>query len=202
MTVAAWHPAPVTIAQFDRLLEVEPDEASWELIDGEIVAMTNPTQAHEDIAMNIGARLRVTFDHRGCSTYVGNMRVQRSADATDTMAPRPDVLLRCGEAEARTYVTDPIVVVEVLSRSTMDRDRGPKLQFYKTLDTVKHIVFAYQDQMRVEHYHRAADGQEWEIEVLTRPDEVLRLGAVDFEIGLDVVYLRVPLDRPPPRRRP
>jgi hypothetical protein len=40
---------------------------------------------------------------------------------------------------------------EVLSLSTMERDRGRKLQFYKDLPTVQHIVLAYADQMRVEH---------------------------------------------------
>jgi Uma2 family endonuclease len=89
----------------------------------------------------------------------------------------------------RNFITDPLVIVEVLSPSTMDVDRGEKLRFYKALPTLRHIAFIYQDQMRVEHYRRTDEG--WPLEVLTSPDETLTFEAVRCSIPLERIYLGV-----------
>ena len=162
---------------------------SAELVEGAIIMMTNPTETHEQIAGNIGAPLKLAMDARGCRTYQGGMRVQRSDDPKDTDKTRPDIVVRCGPAGSGTYVTDPLIVVEVLSPSTIDIDRGPKLDFYKSLPTVRHIALVYQDQMRVEHYRRAESG--FELEVLKAPGDALSFEAVDFRVELNRVYFGV-----------
>lgn len=189
MSTAQRQPAPVTIADFDTFVEAQRDTAEFELVEGAIVMMANPTETHEQIASNIGAPLKLAMDVRGCRTYQGGMRIQRSEDARGTDKTRPDVVVRCGPGSARTYITDPLVVVEVLSPTTIDIDRGPKLDFYKSLPTVRHIVLVYQDQMRVEHYRREPDG--FAFEVLTAADDPLQLDAVDFKIELSRVYFGV-----------
>jgi Uma2 family endonuclease len=151
--------------------------------------MTNPTEVHEQIAANVGAPLKLAMDARGCRTYLGGMRVQRSDDRRDTDKTRPDVVVRCGAAGVGTYITDPLVIVEVLSPSTMDVDRGPKLDFYKSLPTVRHIALVYQDQMRVEHYRRSEQG--FDLEVLKQAQDVLHFEAVEFRIDLARVYFDV-----------
>jgi Uma2 family endonuclease len=83
------------------------------------------------------------------------------------------------------------VIIEVLSPSTIDTDRGPKLDFYKSPPTVRHIALIYQDQMRVEHYRRGEQG--FELDVLKRPEEVLHFEAVAFRIDLARVYFGIPL---------
>lgn len=182
------HP-PTDIAAFDVFLESQADSALWELVAGRIVMMTNPSENHEQIAANIGAPLKLAMDRRNCRTYQGGMRVQRSDNARGLDKPRPDVLVRCGEASNRYYVTDPMVIVEVLSPSTMDDDRGDKLRFYKSLPTLRHIVLAYQDSVRIEHYRRSDTG--WEMETLTALGETLTLEAVGFEVALESVYFGV-----------
>jgi Uma2 family endonuclease len=189
MPTALRRTEPVTIAAFDAFVEAQADAALFELVEGDIVMMTNPTEVHEQIVSNIGAPLKLAMDPRGCRTYLGGMRVQRSDDSRDTDKPRPDVVVRCGTVGSRTYITDPLVVVEVLSPSTIDTDRGPKLDFYKSLPTVRHIAFVYQDQMRVEHYRRGEQG--FELEVLKRPDDVVAFEAVEFRIDLARVYFDV-----------
>ncbi len=180
----------VTIAEFDAFLEAQQDDALWELVAGRVVAMTNPTETHEQIAGNIGAPLKLAMDAKGCRAFQGGMRVQRSdrSDALDK--PRPDVVVRCGPFHGRTYITDPLLVVEVLSPATIDIDRGDKLRFYKRLPTLRHIALVYQDQMRGEH-DRKTD-TEWATEVLTRSDQSLRFEAVGFELPLERVYFGVP----------
>jgi len=191
MTTAMRRPEPVTVEAFDRFVEAQADTALFELVEGVIVMMSNPTETHEQIAANIGAPLKLAMDARGCRTYQGGMRVQRSDDPRDTDKARPDVVVRCGAAGTRTYITDPLVVIEVLSPSTIDTDRGPKLDFYKSLPTARHIALVYQDQMRVEHYRRSEHG--FELDVLKHPEEVLYLEAVEFRIDLARIYFDVTL---------
>jgi len=184
---------PVTIAAFDVFVENQADDAVYELVDGQIVMMTNPNQRQEQVVSNIGAHLKLAMDKRGCRTYQGGMRVQLSDNMDGTDKTKPDVVVRCGpvdpESETRNYIIDPMVVVEVLSPSTMDYDRGDKLDFYKLIPTLRHIVIAYQDQMRIEHYRRVPGG--WETNVLTKGDDVLRLEALAFQMPVSQAYVDI-----------
>ena len=182
---------PVTIEVFEVFLDAQRDDSRWELVDGRIVAMTNPTEDHEQIAGKIGAPLKLAMDATGCRVYQGGMGVQRSDGPHGTDRARPDVVVRCGRSSGRNFITDPLIIVEVLSPSTMDVDRGVKLQFYKMHPTIRHIAMVYQDQMRLEHYRKADEG--WSLEVLTRPDDVLSFEAVGFKINLQQVYYEVDL---------
>ena len=191
MATALNRPEPVTIEAFDAFVEDKGDDARlYELIDGVIVMMSNPTEAHEQIAANIGAPLKLAMDKRNCRTYQGGMRVQMSEKTSGIDKTKPDVLVRCGApTSTKTYVTDPLVVVEVLSPSTIDVDRGAKLDVYKVVPTMTHIVLVYQDQMPVEHYQRTPDG--FELQVLKKPEDRLEFESVGFEIDLATVYFGV-----------
>ena len=138
MARAAERIRKVTIAEFDEIAEKATEARDYELIDGEIVMMTNPTETHEQIASNIGARLKLAMDSRGCRTYQGGMRVQADDNSKTFNKFKPDVVVRCGPPGTGAYITDPVVVV-VLSLSTMDNDCGPKLRFYKALPRVPSI---------------------------------------------------------------
>jgi Uma2 family endonuclease len=182
----------VTIAEFDAFLDSQQDDSSWELVAGRIVAMTNPTEVHEQIASNIGAPLKLAMDPVGCRVYQGGLGIQRSDNEQEINRPRPDVLVRCGRVGTRNFITDPLVVVEALSPSTIDVDRDDKLRFYKAQPTLRHIVLVYQDQMRIERYRKTDEG--WPLEVLTEPDDLLNFEAVRFNIKLEQVYFGVELD--------
>jgi hypothetical protein len=171
--------APPTIAAAMPDEESGPNQA--EAAGGETTGRAAISGGWREMSMG-GAPLKLAMDRRGCRTYQGGMRVQRDHDSSARDKYRPDVLVRCGAYENATYVIDPIVIVEVLSPSTIDNDRGRKLRFYKSMPTAMHIVLAYSDQMRVEHYSRAPDG--WQLGVLISPAETLSLDAVDFSIDL------------------
>jgi Uma2 family endonuclease len=184
----------MTIVEFDDVLERMGDEASlYELLDGAIVMMTNPTQKHGIIVGNIGARLKLAMVRQSCQSFQGDIRIQRSADKNAADKPKPDVVVRCGpgspDRDLLTYVDDPVVVVKVASPSTMDIDRGRKLQFYKSLKTLKHVVIGYQDEMRIEHHKRSVN--RWTMKALTKPEDVLDLSAVEFTMTVAEAYFDV-----------
>jgi Uma2 family endonuclease len=176
----------MTIAAFEAWVGKQVDPGRYELVTGVVVMMANPTETHNQIAANIAAPLKIAMDRRRCRTYIADMRVQRSDRMDEGDRTKPDIVVRCGEHTGKTYITDPINVVEVLSPTTMDIDRGAKLEFYQSLPTLSHIAFAYQDQCRVEHYRRIETG--WEIDVLKTPADLLRFDAVGFSIDLATVY--------------
>lgn len=175
---------PVTVEAFDDFLGSQEDQRAWELVAGRIVAMTNPTQRHEQIVANIGVRLKQAAARlpdllrRHAGPAVGQPLRHRQAQARSSGAPR--------QAAERSCVIDPLVVVEVLSPSTMDVDRGDKLRFYKRLPTLVHVVLVCQDQVRVEHYRRIDTG--WEPEVLTGMDDLLGFAALGCELRLAEAY--------------
>lgn len=176
----------ITVAAFDAFVDAQDDDVPWELVAGHIMAMTNPTEVHEKIVSNLGVQLKLAMDALDCHTYFGRIRIQRSEDWRGHDKLKSDIVARCGPLGTRNFITDPQIVVEVLSPSTMDMDRGEKLRFYKTLPTLRHIALVYQDQMRVEHYRKTDEG--WPLEVLPLPDDVLCFEAVRFEIGLGRIY--------------
>jgi Uma2 family endonuclease len=185
---------PQTVAAFDAFLAGLRDDTSWELVDGRILAMTDPSLDHEQIAGNISVVLRPALPaDRPCRVTTGGVRVQMSDDVRGTYAPRPDVMVYCGAQDGRrNFVTTPLVVVEILSPSNMDSDRGAKPRFYKSsLPTLRHIALVYQDQMRIESYDRTDIG--WELVTLTRADDRLVFAARLFDMPLTDVYAGVVL---------
>jgi Uma2 family endonuclease len=179
-------PLPMWVEAFDELVEGHPEARRLELIDGYVVMQQNPTSVHERIVTSMGSRLALHMDGRGCQTYMGGMRVQRTASRDETDKPRPDILVHCGPVTRRTFVTDPVIVIEVLSPSTAAIDRGPKRAFYRSLASVQHIVIISQDEARIEIDHRDVDG--WREETLSGPNDVVPLATVGFEIDLATVY--------------
>ena len=194
MSQAFARPQRVTISAFDSFLAGQCDDGSWELIDGGVVAMTNPSLAHEEIVGNINAALRAVMPaDRRCRVAVGGVRVQASDDDRGLYAPRPDVMVWCGPMQAeRNFVTTPMIIVEVLSPSSMDNARGGKLRFYKSsFQTLRQIVLVYQDQRRVEAYYRADLG--WEPRTLIHPAETLEFPALVAGMTLSDIYEGVEL---------
>lgn len=117
-------------------------DKKFELEDGVIVMMTGGTEAHAWVQLNIGAWLRQRLRGTGCRPYNADMAVQIS----DTEIRYPDISIYCDQprreelADRRT-LSDPRVVIEVLSPSTTTLDQGTKLEEYKRIASIRTIAF-------------------------------------------------------------
>ena len=179
-------PEPMTVREFDNFVETQKGDERYELIDGAVVMMASAPEVHGVLVGNIGAPLHQAMRKRNCRAFSSGIAVQASASDQGIYKPIPDIVVRCGEVGKNNFIKDPLAVVEVLSPSTMDDDRGRKLEFYKSLQTLQYIALVYQDQMRVEHYFKTELG--WEFEALTKPDDTLDFQRLAFQISLADVY--------------
>ena len=117
MADAATQSELMSVEDFLRFIDAKPEreDQRWELHDGAPVMMVGGTAAHAMIAGNIDRALFPRARDRGCELMRGFL-----AKAGDRSAFEPDVVIRCGPMNPRSrYATDPVMVFEVLSPSTM-----------------------------------------------------------------------------------
>ena len=156
MSVAARHDRRLRVAEFIEMIRPLPDDERWELLDGEPVLMAPQSERHQWIVGNLLDQLRPAARQRGCRALPGLGLLN---EAFDDYAPIPDVVVRCGPIGEGGYATDPILIAEVLSPSTMDYDRGGKLRFYKAMPSLRTLLIVYQDEARIEAWQRS--GTDW-----------------------------------------
>ena len=136
-------------------------EIKSEYLRGEVFAMSGASRKHNLIAGNVNRVLGEQLRERECEVYPGDMRVKVSPTGLYTY---PDVTVACGEPEFEDAEVDtllnPRVIVEVLSPSTADYDRGRKFTHYRRLPSLREYVLISQECPLVEHYVRQGQ-DEW-----------------------------------------
>jgi len=182
MAVAARRDARMGFAEFRRWVEDRPDAERWELLDGEPVLMSPPRERHQRLVMNLAGRLDALAEPRGCRAMPGLGIV--SAEQDD-FVPIPDVVVRCGPPLPDGYADDPLLVAEVLSPSTMSLDRGRKIDFYRTVPSLKVLLIVYSDEARVEVWRRETD--DWTVQALGL-DGSLALPELDGTVPVSDIY--------------
>lgn len=169
------------------------EDRRFEILDGVGTPLEDATENHEQIVMNIVGALKPAMDRIGCRTYV-RMAVRRG-DSSPVTELRPDILVRRGPVGDRTYVDDPIVVIEVMSPGSKPRNERLKHSFYRDMPTVRHIVLVDAERLTVQHDVRTERG--YDRSILTDPEAVIDLTAVGFSISLEEVYSGVILGLAP-----
>jgi len=168
-------------------------ETKSEYLRGEMFAMSGASREHNLIATNVSAELQQQLRERPCEVYQADMRVKVSPTGLYTY---PDVTVVCGEPQFEDAEVDtllnPTVLVEVLSPTTADYDRGGKFTHYRRLASLQEYVLISQDRPLVEHYvRRGAD--EWLLTEQRGLDEVLVLPSIGCQIPIAEIYRKVSL---------
>ena len=161
-----------------------------EYLNGQIVAMSGASFAHNFITVNIATSLNIQLMEGECRVATSDMRVK--VTQIDSYF-YPDVVVVCGEprAEDDTFDTllNPTLIVEVLSPSTEGYDRGEKFEHYQQIASLKDYILISQDEIRVEHHCR--QGSEWIQTEFVEFEDVLSLLSIGCELRLPDIYRRV-----------
>jgi Uma2 family endonuclease len=125
-------------------------EGNWELIDGIPYAMSPlPVPQHQRVSMLLSFQFEESIKKSGCK----NCKTYIPLDwkiAEDTIV-QPDVLIVCNKIEKRFLDFPPVLVVEVLSPSTASKDRGEKMELYKS-QAVKYYLIIDPQFNKIEVY--------------------------------------------------
>lgn len=137
----------------------QPDGERYELVAGEVVAMSPERLSHSRVKHRITRLLEDAITAAGlrCEALPDGVAVE----IDDHTTYEPDALVRCGEPLPGDTVklVDPIIVVEVLSPSTRARDAGAKLEDCFRLPTVRHYLIVKTDTRCVIHHCKDDAGQ-------------------------------------------
>ena len=154
----------------------------YELVEGHVVAMAPPGEAHGTIVANLTGELRNRL--KPPCRVVGEAGVV-PADRNDTYY-QADLLVTCSPPQrGRAHREEPVLIVEVLSPSTEVHDRGRKAEEYSRLPSVREILLVSSEERRVRSWRR--DGRRWIVEDLIGEAE-LRLDTVPAPIPLAAIY--------------
>ncbi len=171
-------------------LEEKADYKS-EYHDGEIVPMTGGTTNHNEIAGNFYAHLKFALKKQNYRVYIGDVRLWIPRYREHTY---PDVMVIQGKpvytGTNTTTVMNPLLIVEVLSKSTKNYDQGDKFLYYRSIPELREYILIDQSQYHVMQYVKTADSQ-WLFTELEAESSLLSLQSIDFQITLSDLYEKV-----------
>lgn len=169
----------------------ETAEYKSEYHDGEIVPMTGGTTNHNSIIINLVAHLKFAFRGQNYRLFTSDVRL---------WIPRyrryvyPDLMVIQGEpvyeGTGTTTVTNPSLIVEVLSNSTSNYDRGDKFNYYRSIPELREYILIDQYKFQVEQLAKTSEGK-WLLTYYESADAVLALDSIEFQIPLTDMYERV-----------
>ena len=192
---------PVSNLTEEQYLAIErAAEFKSEFLDGVMYAMSGGSLRHSDLASNLLAELRAMLRNSECKAFNSDLRVRVSA----RMYAYPDVSVVCGKPlladERQDILLNPVVILEVLSPSTEQYDRGMKFQLYRTIESLREYILVDQDKVLIEQYIRQ-DVSTWTLRDHQTLEDELKIDSIGVSLPLRLIYDRVDL-LPPPGRVP
>ncbi len=173
-------PEPWTVDEF--LAWEREQEERYEYVDGVIRMMVGGTLDHNTIALTIASRLRALLARGPCRVFMEGVKV-----VSDASTMYPDVVVTCAPGTGRVdVVPEPVVVIEVLSRSTQGFDRGAKLDAYQQIPSLKQYVLVAQEEIRVSVFER--DDEDWRYRTVQGLDASLTFAVADATMSLAEIY--------------
>ena len=177
-----------TLAEYFAL-ELASD-ARYEYRDGHVFELSGATPEHDIIVNNLITGLQIQLRGRGCRVHGSNVRVKVPAFPPYRY---PDLTALCRQPEYETIggikaLTNPALIVEVLSPSTESFDRGDKFFYYKSIASFCEYLLVAQHRPHVTHYVRKEDGISWSYEEFNSLDDTLCLASLGISLKLSELY--------------
>lgn len=176
----------------EEYLEIERKaEYKSEYFDGEIFAMSSANRNHSLISVNLNGLLWQYLKGKYFEAYINRMRVFVPKTGLYTY---PDLVIVCGKPKFQDNVFDtllnPLLIIEVLSETTENYDRGKKFQHYRSIESLQEYVLVSQDEARIEKYVKHGDGF-WVLSEAVGLDSHIELSSIEGKVALSEVYDKV-----------
>ena len=170
-----------------------------EFYRGEMFATAGASREHNRVKENLIGELFARLKGSRCQTFSSDQRVLVDATGLFTY---PDIVVLCGPGEYdpadRDTLVNPTAIIEVLSPTTKNYDRGAKFRHYQQIPSLREYVMVAQDEAVVERFVRQAD-ESWALVSFVGREATLAFTSVPVQIPLADVYAGVEFPEPPPR---
>lgn len=179
---------------FEEYLAMEEKaEFKSEYEKGKIYAMAGGTLDHSTISQNTGTAISNELREKGKRCRVNNSEIKIRIEEYDK-GVYPDVSVICEPAtfhnNRKDVITNPLLVVEVLSNSTRDYDKGSKFTQYRSLPSFREYLLIDQYEAKAESWYKVEENV-WRISNARGLDAVIPLFVLDIEIKLSDIYYMI-----------
>ncbi len=160
-----------------------------EFVDGVPYAMAGGTPQHGELAAEMIFALKTLLrrGHGHCKVFTADVKIHVTASGNSYY---PDVSVACGPRVTTVVdtlaITNPVLLVEVLSESTESYDRGRKFRDYQRIPSLRHYLLVSQDEARIEHFRRN-DDDTWTLSIAEKGASV-RLPDLGGDLAVDAVF--------------
>ena len=171
------------ISQEDYLAGELISEVKHEYIDGDVYAMAGASKNHERIIGNVFAKLHAQLENTPCEPFLSDLKIKVANSFF-----YPDAMVVCKDKTDHEYYTEsPIIIIEVLSKSTRKTDQALKRRAYQSLPSLNEYVLIEQDFIDVEICRKS---NHWQSEHYFLGDEV-HFATIDLSVSVEAIYARV-----------
>ena len=181
-----------TMTEAEYLAFEESSQEKHEYVGGYVYAMSGGTAKHSAITMNVGRLLGNHLDDGDCTVHSPDLEVYIAARQAFRY---PDISVVCGDpifVEGREdVITNPILLVEVLSPSTAKKDHHDKLHEYTQIPTLHDYLLVAQESPGIELYSRQQETGLWTYQHITGLESDIYLPSLDCTLALSKVYRNV-----------
>jgi Uma2 family endonuclease len=188
----------------EEYLKLDRDsEARLEYWDGEIFDMSGSSPQHDQLEGNLHFNLRAKLQGKGCRVFLANTRLKVPSAPPYRYS---DISALCGQPQFETIggvevLTNPTIIIEVLSKSTEGYDRGDKFTHYQSIPSFQEYLLVAQHRPHVTHLVKQADGS-WSQREYNELGAIVKLVSLACEISLSEIYEAVNFAPEPPLLRP
>jgi Uma2 family endonuclease len=162
-----------------------------EYYNGEIFAMAGAKVPHNKISKNLFGTLFGKLKGKKCQPYGSDQRIHIPAN---TLFTYPDISIICGEIitlnDDEYNALNPSVIIEVLSKSTKNYDRGEKFKLYRDITTLKEYILVDSESIHIEIFRLNANNH-WELEEYKDLDGSILVKTIDESLLVAEIYENV-----------
>jgi Uma2 family endonuclease len=164
-------------------------EIRHEYLNGEIFSMVDGSPKHNQINSNVSRSLGNQLEDRSCSVFISDQRVKIPATGLYTY---PDIVVVCGEQKYEEIdgletLLNPVLIVEVLSPTTEDYDKGRKFDNYRSIESLREYLLIAQNKSHILLHVKQSDGK-WLLSETKDMESTLHLPLIDCKLVLKEVY--------------
>lgn len=178
----------------EEYLDLEVDaEFRSEYDNGAITPMTGGTANHNRICRNLCTALTIGLRGQSFEVFIADLKVWVPISQKFRY---PDVMVTAGEPEyyqnRKTTVTNPQIIIEVLSESTEEFDREDKFRLYQSIPSFQEYLLIDQSQIAIDHFYKTQP-KHWQIDQFDDQDTEIKLKSIDVTLSIAEIYDKVTL---------